>query len=144
MASNDKTATVTGTMLVTPSSAASPVENIPFSMKTGTFTHLQKVTYTLATGASVTLLFTTLGMANDAHILLLTARDVTSGDPRSVELTFTAPGGAQGGIAAVNPSALVCSDFLMSTFDLRDFTSLAVQAQDSGAETEVTIIVGGS
>lgn len=144
MASTDKTAQITGSLLVTPSSSPTPVENISINIITGTFTVIQTLVFTLAAAASRTITFSSLGIAADAHLMYITARDILTGLPRSIEITFTAPGGAQGGISAVNPSALVASDLIMAAYDLQDLTALDIQAQNTGNDTEVTLILGGS
>jgi len=143
MAANDKTARVSGFLRISPSSVASPLENIAIDLYTNTFQIVQKLTFTLAAGATKTITFSVLGIANNAHLIYVKARDITTGLPRCVELTFTAAVSGEGGISAVSPSALVVSDLVSVAYDIQDNTALAIQAQSSGNDTQVTVLVAG-
>jgi hypothetical protein len=144
MSANDRVANITGELALSSEGGVGPIERVPFNFTTGTFQIIQKFAFTLATGANRTITVANLGMSNDVHLLYIKARDVTTGLPRTVEVTFTSSGVAQGGIATVNPSAIVLSDLIMTAYDIQDLTAIDILASTVSAnDTEVILFLGG-
>lgn len=144
MASNEKTAKLQGSLLVTPTGIVSPAELISILMETGSFTHLAKGTVSLATSGTIDIDFSDYGMATAAHFLYFQAKDIISGAARTVKALVTQDTTAVNGLTPSVTFATICTDFFHLASENVRLTEVLFTAQNAGAITEINWMAGGS
>jgi hypothetical protein len=146
MASNDKTAKLRGSLLITPTGVSSYTDLIDILMETGTFDTKVQGSFTLAAAASASVVvpLASYGIDTAAHFIYVKARDLVTGGAKTIALRLLQATAAVNGISATATCTALGTDFFFVTSENPKITNMRMTVQDVGNDVEITWIVGGS